>query len=126
MTDEFGAALTVFSTEDYKVLKTIALGDPKVVRPMGIASPTTAGCSTSPPARSVRCSRSTPESGQIVRTIEVSGKRPWGLALSPDGRKAYTANGPSGDISIVDIASGRVENRIAVGGSPWGIVAAGR
>ncbi|MGH8132548.1 MAG: cytochrome D1 domain-containing protein, partial [Steroidobacteraceae bacterium] len=37
-TDEFGAALTVFSTEDYKVLKTISLGDPKIVRPMGIAS----------------------------------------------------------------------------------------
>jgi YVTN family beta-propeller protein len=35
----------------------------------------------------------------------------------------YTANGPAGDVSVVDIASGRVQQRIAVGGSPWGIVA---
>ncbi len=39
VTDEFGAALTVFSTDDYQVVQTIALGDPKLVRPMGIASP---------------------------------------------------------------------------------------
>jgi len=43
--------------------------------------------------------------------------------LSRDGRKAYTANGPSGDISIVDLESARVEGRVAVGGSPWGVVA---
>ena len=38
VTNEFGGSITVFSTEDYKVLKTIALGDPQSVRPMGIAS----------------------------------------------------------------------------------------
>jgi YVTN family beta-propeller protein len=62
----------------------------------------------------------------VTRTIPKVGQRPWGLALSPDGHKAYTANGPSGDVSIVDLSSGRVEGEIAVGGSPWGIVAAGR
>ena len=30
------------------------------------------------------------------------GKRPWGIALTPDGRKLYTANGPSNDVSVVD------------------------
>jgi len=123
VTNEFGASLTVFSTEDYKVLKTIALGDPQAVRPMGIASPdgkhlyVTTG-------RYGALLEVDAESGQVTRTIAKVGQRPWGLALSADGKKAYTANGPSGDVSIVDLSSGRVEGQIAVGGSPWGIVAA--
>jgi YVTN family beta-propeller protein len=52
------------------------------------------------------------------------GARPWGIALSRDGKKLYTANGPSGDVSVVDIESGKVDRRIAVGGSPWGIAVA--
>ena len=56
--------------------------------------------------------------------IEDVGTRPWGIAVSADGRKIYTANGPSGDISIVDIATGTVERRIAVGKGPWGVILA--
>ncbi|HYB34245.1 MAG TPA: cytochrome D1 domain-containing protein [Steroidobacteraceae bacterium] len=122
-TDEFGAALTVFSTENYRVLNTISLGDPKAVRPMGIASRdgrhlyVTTG-------RFGALLEVDADSGQILRTIDKVGQRPWGLALSADGAKAYTANGPSGDVSVIDLTTGRVEARIAVGGSPWGIVAA--
>ena len=125
VTNEFGASLTLFSTEDYQVLKTISLGDPQLVRPMGIASPdgkhlyVTTG-------RYGALLEVDAESGQVTRTIAKVGQRPWGLALSPDGHKAYTANGPSGEVSIVDLSSGRVEAEIAVGGSPWGIVAVGR
>jgi len=32
-----------------------------------------------------------------------------------DGSKLYTANGPSGDVSIVDVATGKVEKKIATG-----------
>jgi YVTN family beta-propeller protein len=125
VTNEFGASLTVFSTEDYQVLKTLPLGDAQVVRPMGIASPdgkhlyVTTG-------RYGALLEVDAESGQVTRTIPKVGQRPWGLALSADGKKAYTANGPSGDVSIIDLSSGRVEGQIAVGGSPWGIVAAGQ
>ncbi len=123
VTNEFGASLTVFSTEDYKVVKTISLGDAQVVRPMGIASAdgkliyVTTG-------RFGALLEIDPEAGRIVRTFPKVGQRPWGLALSRDGQKAFTANGPSGDISIVDLRSGHVDAQIAVGGSPWGIVAA--
>jgi YVTN family beta-propeller protein len=65
-----------------------------------------------------------PDAGRIVRTIDGVGKRPWGLVLGRDGHSVYTANGPAGDIAVIDLAAGRVENRINVGGSPWGIVAA--
>jgi YVTN family beta-propeller protein len=123
VTNEFGGSLTVFSTEDYTVVKTISLGDPQVVRPMGIASAdgkliyVTTG-------RFGALLEIDPEAGRIVRTFPKVGQRPWGLALSRDGHKAYTANGPGGDISIVDLKAGHVDAQIAVGGSPWGIVAA--
>ena len=63
---------------------------------------------------------------QFVRSIEDVGQRPWGIGVSPDGKKLYTANGPSGDVSIVDIATGKIDRRIAVGGSPWGVVVAAK
>jgi YVTN family beta-propeller protein len=60
--------------------------------------------------------------GKVLRTIENVGKRPWGIALSRDGSRAYTANGPSGDVAVIDLKKGEVVARIAVGGSPWGAV----
>jgi YVTN family beta-propeller protein len=51
------------------------------------------------------------------------GARPWGIGISGDGKKLFTANGPnSADVAIVDVATGQVEKRIATGGSPWGVV----
>ena len=63
-----------------------------------------------------------PAARTFVRRIDGVGDRPWGIAISADGRTLYTANGPSGDVSIVDIESGVVTRRIATGGSPWGAV----
>jgi YVTN family beta-propeller protein len=54
------------------------------------------------------------------------GTRPWGIGVSPDGRKVYTANGPSDDVSVIDVATGTVDRRIAVGGRPWGLVVSDR
>jgi YVTN family beta-propeller protein len=56
-----------------------------------------------------------------VRSFVDVGARPWGIGISPDGRKLFTANGSSADVSVIDIASGKVERQIAVGGSPWGL-----
>lgn len=50
------------------------------------------------------------------------GTRPWGIALSADGNKLYTANGPSNDVSIVDTKALRTIGKIPVGRSPWGVV----
>jgi YVTN family beta-propeller protein len=122
VTDEFGGALTVFSTENYKVLRTISLGDPKTVRPMGIVAARDGQLLYVTTGRAGTLLEIDPAAGKIHRTMADVGKRPWGVALSRDGRKAYTANGPAGDVSVVDIASGRVDKRIAVGGSPWGIL----
>jgi YVTN family beta-propeller protein len=53
--------------------------------------------------------------------FERVGDRPRGIGVSRDGRRLYTANGPSDDLSIVDATTGRVEARVRVGRSPWGV-----
>ncbi len=49
------------------------------------------------------------------------GARPWGFALTADGKFLYTANGPSNDVSVVDTATLKVIKTIPVGSSPWGV-----
>lgn len=58
---------------------------------------------------------------KVVKEIRV-GKRPWGIAMTRDGRLLYTANGPSNDVSVLDTATGTVIRKIPVGKGPWGVV----
>jgi YVTN family beta-propeller protein len=57
----------------------------------------------------------------LVKEIPV-GTRPWGMALSADGRFLYTANGPSNDMSIVDTVKLVTVKNVPVGRSPWGVI----
>ncbi len=43
---------------------------------------------------------------KIIKYILV-GKRPWGLALSPDGKRLFVLNGLSDDVTIIDVAAKR-------------------
>jgi YVTN family beta-propeller protein len=52
--------------------------------------------------------------------VEV-GVRPWGIGLTGDGRKLYSANGPSNDVSVVDTDSMKVIKTIPAGELPWGV-----
>ena len=65
------------------------------------------------------------ESYEPVASVEV-GTRPWGIALTPDGRYLYTANGPSNDVSVVDTESMGVVATISVGERPWGVAIVGQ
>jgi len=55
--------------------------------------------------------------------VAAVGERPWGLALSPDGKLAFTANGPSNDVTMVDTATMKAVGRFTVGDRPWGVAA---
>lgn len=57
-----------------------------------------------------------------VLRYHLTGQRVWHLALSPDEQRLYTANGNSGDVTVIDIARGAPLKSIPVGRSPWGIV----
>ena len=59
--------------------------------------------------------------GKLLKEIPV-GARPWGIALSHDGRRLFTANGPSNDVTIVDTSSLSVVKKVPVGKGPWGVV----
>jgi YVTN family beta-propeller protein len=57
---------------------------------------------------------------KLIQEIPV-GTRPWGIELSADGTRLYTANGPSNDVSVIDTATLKVIKKIPVGKSPWGV-----
>jgi YVTN family beta-propeller protein len=61
------------------------------------------------------------EGQKLLKEIPV-GARPWGIALSRDGRRLYTANGSSDDVTVVDTSSLSVLKKIPVGKGPWGVV----
>jgi len=61
-----------------------------------------------------------PLAGKLLGSIPV-GKRPWGLGLSPDENLLFVANGPSDDVSVVDVRGSKEVGRIKVGQGPWGI-----
>jgi YVTN family beta-propeller protein len=61
---------------------------------------------------------------KVVRLIDGVGARPWGIQFAHGGTMFYTANGPSGDVSFVDAATGEIKTRAKVGGQPWGLTAA--
>ena len=58
---------------------------------------------------------------KLLKEIPV-GTRPWGIALSDDGSRLFTANGPSNDVSVVDTSTLQTIKRIAVGKSPWTVI----
>ncbi|HVF90680.1 MAG TPA: hypothetical protein VNH22_11485 [Blastocatellia bacterium] len=44
-----------------------------------------------------------------------------GIAITPDGKKVYTENGLSNDVSVIDATSNTVIRTIKAGDGPWGI-----
>jgi YVTN family beta-propeller protein len=55
-----------------------------------------------------------------IALIEV-GRRPWGIAIEPDGGRVFTANGLSNDVSIIDTRTNQVVGTVRAGRRPWGV-----
>jgi YVTN family beta-propeller protein len=53
-----------------------------------------------------------------IKTIDVGGKGPRGIAVTPDGKYLLTANQHTGDVSVVDTTDDRVVRRIPIGKNP--------
>ena len=57
----------------------------------------------------------------VITTVTVGGL-PWGVAVSPDGKKVYVANrGGGGYVSIINTATNSVTDTVTVGGWPNGV-----
>jgi YVTN family beta-propeller protein len=59
--------------------------------------------------------------GDAVTAIPTGQRGTHMVAVTPDFRRAFTANIPDGSVSVLDLASGRKLRDIAVGGNPEGI-----
>jgi YVTN family beta-propeller protein len=130
VSNENSGTVSLFDTKTHRVTSTIKIPQPKSStippRPMGL--------DLSPDGRWVYVGLGRSQAVGVIdattktflRLIENVGQRVWGLAASPDGRTLYTANGPGADVSVVDVESGTVTQRIATGGSPWGVAIARR
>lgn len=124
VSNEFGGTLTAFDARANKPLGTVTVeaNSPSGERPMGLAlSPDGAELFVST-GRGGAVAVIDVAKRQFARLIRHVGTRPWGIAVASDGKRVFTANGPSDDVSIVDPASGKVEKKVAIGGSPWGVV----
>src|SRR5437660_678139 len=58
-----------------------------------------------------------PRSNAVTATITV-GRRPRGMALSPDGRTVYVALGQDDAVGVIDVAQGKLIRTIPTGRDP--------
>lgn len=118
---ESGGKLAVISTADGALQRQIDLakGD-KSVRPMGIVEGP-GGHLFVTTGRGAAVLEVDPKAGKIVRSLAGVGARPWGIGITRDGKTLATANGPSGDISLIDRVGLQVTRKVKVGDGPWGI-----
>src|SRR5256885_4682888 len=57
------------------------------------------------------------------RTISLpGGSDPCGIAISPDGTKAYVCLSIANTLAVVSLAAGTVTQQIAVGIAPWNVL----
>ncbi|HET7543138.1 MAG TPA: beta-propeller fold lactonase family protein [Polyangiaceae bacterium] len=127
VSNEFGGTLIAFDPRTNQALSTVQIEakTPNGQRPMGLA--------LSPDDKQLYVATGR---GGAVAVVDVQkrefdhlidgvGARPWGIAIAADGKHVFTANGPSEDLSIVDVKSGKLEKKVQLGGSPWGVVTGG-
>lgn len=58
------------------------------------------------------------ETLEVVGEIDVEGKGPRGIGITPDGKTIVVANVDGGDISLIDRESGAVKKHIEIGENP--------
>jgi len=90
-----------------KMIASIPLGKPGVIKPMAVLLSPDATKLFVSTGRGHQVFTIDTATNKVVGSVEV-GARPWGIALSPDGKTLYSANGPSNDISVVDVATNRI------------------
>lgn len=126
ITNEMGASVTVIDARTHRSQSTIkipnATGEKAPSRPMGVTVSADGTLAFVSLGRTKAIAVIDIAKRQFLRLIEKVGERPWGIAQTPDAATLFTANGPSGDVSIIDAATGTVRQRVAVGGSPWGVI----
>jgi YVTN family beta-propeller protein len=61
-----------------------------------------------------------PVARKVLKKYDVKGKHPHMVTLGPGGENAYVSNAQSGDVSVVNLASGKVLKVLKTGENPQG------
>jgi YVTN family beta-propeller protein len=61
-----------------------------------------------------------PVGGRVLRRYEVKGQHPHMVLLGPNAETAWVSNAGSGEVTVINLTSGEVENIIPVGKDPQG------
>ncbi len=56
----------------------------------------------------------------VTATVNV-GNYPYGVAVSPDGKRVYVTNELSNNVSVIDTATNTVTDTVNVGNYPYGV-----
>lgn len=59
-----------------------------------------------------------PASLATVKTVDLKGNDPRGLAVTPDGKHLLTANQKTADVAVIDTATLKVVRRVPIGKNP--------
>jgi YVTN family beta-propeller protein len=120
VTCESGGAICVIDVKKREIIKKLMPAG-KNVRPMGAV--------VGPDGKNVYITTGRGQTvlvidaikDEVTGVVENVGARPWGIGITGDGSMLYTANGPSNDVSVIDVKTMKVVERIKAGNSPWGI-----
>ncbi len=119
---ENDASVVLVDSVKHETIKPISLGEPGVIKPMGVLLSPDASKLFVTSGRGKKLFVVDTATNAVSTSFEV-GQRPWGLTLSPDGKTLFTANGPSDDISVVELTTQSVTKKVKCGKSPWGVIA---
>jgi len=56
----------------------------------------------------------------VTATVKV-GFDPYGVAVTPDGKKAYVANSNDNNVSVIDTTTNNITSTVIVGPHPFGV-----
>jgi len=124
VTSEIGSTLTIIDTGSKEILKRLHFKIPGVsqalIQPVGVIvdGQRRYGYVALGPANRVAVIDA--QKLEIVAYL-LTGKRVWHLAFSTDGKRLFTTNGASHDITVIDTDKLKPFKSIPVGHYPWGV-----
>ncbi len=116
-----GNSLTVFDVEELQVARTISLHD--YPRPHGILLLPGQEQVIVTSEASQKLVIADFRRGEILRDIDTGQSGSHMVALSEDGATAFTSNGNSNSVSVIDVAAGQLVKTLEVPDSPEAITA---
>jgi PQQ-dependent catabolism-associated beta-propeller protein len=127
VSSELGGTVNIIDSKTHEILDIVRFDvpglSPDLVQPVGIKLSSDGKRAFVALGPANRVAELDQRNRDFVRYYLV-GQRVWHMAFSTDQTRLYTANGNSGDISVIDLGRNRVIKSVPVGRAPWDVVVA--